>query len=76
MVVTPAKAGVQNYWIFLDSRFNGNDRKGRCLTPYETIDLHFNITGSPATMRTTRSAALARCWFTDPAMSRKRRPRG
>ena len=37
MVVTPAKAGVQNYWIFLDSRFHGNDRKGRCLTSYETI---------------------------------------
>ena len=38
MVVTPAKARVQNFWIFLDSRFHGNDRKARCLTSYETIN--------------------------------------
>jgi hypothetical protein len=27
--VTPAKAGVQKYLNFLDSRFRGNDKKGK-----------------------------------------------
>lgn len=35
MVVAPAKAGVQNFWILLDSRFH---RKARRLTSYETIN--------------------------------------
>jgi hypothetical protein len=35
--VTPAKAGVQKYSNFLDSRFRGNDEKGKSVTLYETI---------------------------------------
>jgi len=38
IVVTPAKAGVQNFLNFLDSRFHGNDRKGRFRTFYEAIN--------------------------------------
>jgi len=30
--VTPAKAGVQKFLVFLDSGFRRNDRKGRFLT--------------------------------------------
>jgi hypothetical protein len=33
--VTPAKAGVQKFLVFLDSGFRRNDRKGRYLTFYE-----------------------------------------
>ena len=33
----PAKAGIQNYLKTLDSRFRGNDAKGRFKTFYETI---------------------------------------
>jgi hypothetical protein len=36
-VVTPAKAGVQNLLNLLDSRFHGNDRKGRSPTFYEAV---------------------------------------
>jgi len=39
MVVTPAKAGVQNFFDFLDSRLRGNDRKGCFRTSYECINL-------------------------------------
>jgi len=35
--VTPAKAGVQKWLIFLDSRFRGNDEKGCFLTFYEFV---------------------------------------
>jgi hypothetical protein len=35
--VTPAKAGVQKFLVFLDSGFRRNDRKGRFLTSYETV---------------------------------------
>ena len=38
-VVTPAKAGVQKFLNFLDSRFHGNDGKGRSLTSYESINI-------------------------------------
>ena len=37
--VTPAKAGVQKYSNFLDSRFRGNDEKGKSVTLYETIKI-------------------------------------
>jgi hypothetical protein len=45
MVVTPAKAGVQNFLNFLDSRLRRNDRKARFLSfigasvfsPIETV---------------------------------------
>ena len=33
----PAKTGIQNYLKTLDSRFRGNDAKGRFKTFYETI---------------------------------------
>ena len=36
--VTPEKAGVQNYLNSLDSRFHGNDDKGRNRTFYGTIN--------------------------------------
>jgi len=32
-------AGVQNFLHFLDSRFYGNDRKGRFRISYETVKL-------------------------------------
>ena len=35
----PAKAGIQNYLKTLDSRFRGNDVKGRFKTCYETINV-------------------------------------
>jgi len=35
--VTPAKAGVQNFLVFLDSGFRRNDRKRRFLTFYEVV---------------------------------------
>ena len=35
----PAKAGIQNYLKTLDSRFRGNDAKGRFKTFYETIKI-------------------------------------
>jgi len=35
--VTPAKAGVQNLLVFLDSGFRRNDRKRRLLTFCEFI---------------------------------------
>ena len=35
--VTPAKAGVQNFLILLDSGFRRNDRKAPFLTFYEFI---------------------------------------
>ena len=38
IVVTPAKAGVQDFLNFLDSRFHGNDRKERFLTFYESVN--------------------------------------
>jgi hypothetical protein len=41
IVVTPAKAGVQKFLNFLDSRFHGNDRKGRFRTFYERIKVGF-----------------------------------
>ena len=37
--VTPAKAGVQNSLVFLDSGFRRNDRKGCLLTSYEVIKI-------------------------------------
>ena len=37
--VMPAKAGIQNYLKTLDSRFRGNDAKGRFKTFYETIKI-------------------------------------
>ena len=33
----PAKAGIQNFMISLDSRFRGNDAEGRFVTFYECI---------------------------------------
>jgi hypothetical protein len=38
-VVTPAKAGVQNFLNCLDSSFHGNDRKGLFLAFYATVKL-------------------------------------
>ena len=38
--VTPAKAGVQNYFIKLDSRFRGNDENGAKWTFYENIKFY------------------------------------
>ena len=38
-VVTPAKAGVQKFLDFLDSRFHGNDGKGRFPTFCEFIKI-------------------------------------
>ena len=35
--VTPAKAGVQRFLVFLDSGFRRNDRKGRFLAFYEVL---------------------------------------
>ena len=35
--VTPAKAGVQKFLVFLDSGFRRNDRKRRFLTFYEVV---------------------------------------
>jgi len=35
----PAKAGIQNYLISLDSRLRGNDAKGVFKTFYETINV-------------------------------------
>ena len=35
-----AKAGIQNYLKILDSRFRGNDAKGRIKTFYETINIY------------------------------------
>jgi hypothetical protein len=35
--VTPAKAGVQNMRISVDSRFRGNDNKGRLSACYEVV---------------------------------------
>jgi len=40
--VTPAKAGVQKSFFFLDSGFRRNDRKGRFPTFYERINLISN----------------------------------
>ena len=37
--------GVQNFLNFLDSRFHGNDRKGRFRTFYETINLGLSVIG-------------------------------
>jgi len=34
----PAKAGIQNHLIILDSRLRGNDAKGGFKTFYETIN--------------------------------------
>ena len=39
----PAKAGIQNYLISLDSRLRGNDAKGVFKTFYETINLKSSI---------------------------------
>ena len=36
-VVTPAKAGVQKFSVFLDSGFHRNDREGRFRIYYEFI---------------------------------------
>jgi len=38
--VTPAKAGVQNFLVFLDSGFRRNGRKGRFRTSYEFINFY------------------------------------
>jgi hypothetical protein len=35
----PAKAGIQNYLITLDSRLRENDAKGRFKTFYEAINV-------------------------------------
>ena len=35
--VTPAKAGVQNMRISVDSRFRGNDNKGHLSACYEAV---------------------------------------
>jgi hypothetical protein len=40
IVVTPAKAGVQNFLSFLDSRFHGNDRKAGFRAFCDDIILH------------------------------------
>jgi len=37
--VTPAKAGVQKWLIFLDSRLRGNDENGCLLTFYEFVNI-------------------------------------
>jgi hypothetical protein len=47
MVVTPAKAGVQNFLNFLDSRFHGNDRKRHFLTFYEAVSFGIAILEAP-----------------------------
>jgi len=39
----PAKAGIQNYLISLDSRLRGNDAKGVFKTFYETINVEHRI---------------------------------
>ena len=39
----PAKAGIQNYLISLDSRLRGNDAKGGFKTFYETINVEHRI---------------------------------
>jgi hypothetical protein len=39
MVVTPPKAGVQNFLVFLDPRFHGNDSKKHFPTFYEFIKI-------------------------------------
>ena len=39
MAVTPAKAGVHKWLVFLDSRLRGNDENGCFLTFYGFITL-------------------------------------
>jgi hypothetical protein len=50
LTVIPAKAGVQNYLNFLDSRFHGNDVNGLSATFYESIifeTIFYFLTSTP-----------------------------
>jgi len=42
-VVTPAKAGVQNHLLFLDSGFRRNDGKGRFRTFASELNFVFSV---------------------------------
>ena len=60
IVVTPAKAGVQKFLNFLDSRFHGNDRKKRFRTFYELINTELNATKEQRTAITSNPLCVTR----------------
>ena len=63
-------AGVQNFLNFLDSRFHGNDGKGRSPTFYEFINLSRGFCKYPHVF-TTEAQRTRRglCFFVYPASS-------
>ena len=63
--VTPAKAGVQNSSVFLDSGFRRNDRKGEFPSFCESISIgwyHYSITPALQYSRRARFVAKVLHW--------------